>query len=83
MVSTALPGEHGSEWRGRPSAPVEGARAIVTDRERVFEAHPGGCWWHFDPGDGAAGLERLALRQLDRELMEPYTVYEVAVERVS
>ena len=55
------PGGHGSDWRGRPGASVEGVRALVSDRERVLEAHAGGCWWRFDPEAGFAGLDRLAL----------------------
>ena len=75
------PGGHGSEWRGRPGAPVEGVRALVTGHEPVCEAQTGGYWWQVDPGAGFAGFNRLTLLRIDCEPMEPYTVDAVAVER--
>ena len=83
VISTALPGGHRSEWRGRPGAPIEGVRALVTGHEPVCEAQTGGYWWQIYPGAGFAGFNRLTLLRIDCEPMEPYTVDAVTVERVT
>ena len=83
VISTALLGGYGADWRGRSGTPVEGLRALVTGHEPSREPTSDGFWWGIDTGAGVRGFERLTLLQVDCEPTQPHTVEVVTSERLA
>ena len=83
VISTALLGGYGADWRGRCGTPVEGLRALVTGHEPSREPTCDGYWWSIDTGAGVRRFERLTLLRVDCEPMQPHTVEVVTSERLA